>query len=61
MIENMIETLPTRISCKNGTELDAIEHRRDLNWSRGEARQIKRGMNRRGRRQTRQALRAVRN
>jgi hypothetical protein len=59
MIE-IIETLPVRIACKNGTELDAIEHRRELNWKRGEARQIKRGMNRRGRRQTRQALRSAR-
>lgn len=58
----MIEIeIPTRIACKSGAEVDAIEHRRALNWDRGEARQIKRAMNRRGRRETRQALRSVRN
>jgi hypothetical protein len=55
-----IETLPTRTACKNGTELDAIEHARDLTWRTSERSKIKRSMNRRGRRQTRQALRSVR-
>lgn len=50
--------LDTRAVCKNGMELDAIEHARELAWRDGERAKIKRGMNRRHRRSTRQALRA---
>lgn len=53
--------LDVRTSTKSGAEVDAIEHRRELRWDRGEARQIKRAINRRFRRETRQALRTVRN
>ena len=51
--------LPNRVACKNGTELDAIEHARDLKWSDGERASIKRSMNRRFRRQGRQAIRTA--
>lgn len=55
MIE-MIE-IPTRVATTNGPELDAVEHARDLVWGAGERKAIKRGMNRRHRRQARQELR----
>jgi len=55
----MIELIPTRATTKNGTELDAIEHARDLKWRAGERGEIKRRMRRRFRRQTRQSLRAA--
>lgn len=58
MIE-MIETIPTRVTTKNGMELDAVEHARDLVWRDGERKAIKRGMNRRHRRQARQVLRTA--
>lgn len=53
--------LNVRTATKSGAEVDAIEHRRELRWDRGEARQIKRAINRRFRRETREALRSVRN
>lgn len=59
MIE-IIETMPTRTTTKSGTEVDAIEHRRELNWSRGEARYVKRAINRRFRQEARQLLRSAR-
>ena len=52
--------IPAQASRKNGYELDVMDHRRDYVWQRGEVRKVKAGINRRGRRQTRQALRAVR-
>lgn len=52
-----VENLPTRTHAKNGTELDVIEHRRELVWQRGEVRHVKRTLNRRMRRETRQVLR----
>jgi hypothetical protein len=55
----MIETLPIRPTTKSGLELDAIEHRRELVWSAGEIRNVKRAINRRFRRQTRQMLRTA--
>lgn len=54
-----IETLATRPVTKSGTEVDAIEHRRELNWHRGEVRRVKRTLNRRFRREARQALRTA--
>ncbi|HEU4752331.1 MAG TPA: hypothetical protein VFU47_04410 [Armatimonadota bacterium] len=56
MIE-IIETMPTRTTTKSGIEVDAIEHRRELCWDRGEVRHVKRALNRRFRRETRQLLR----
>lgn len=56
MIE-MIETIPNRAATKGGSELDAVEHARDLVWGPGERKAAKRGINRRHRRQTRQVLR----
>ncbi len=53
--------LDVRTSTKSGAEVDAIEHRRELCWNRGEVRHVKRAINRRFRRETRQALRSVRN
>lgn len=38
MIE--FENLATRTSTKSGSEVDAVEHRRELHWGRGEARKI---------------------
>jgi len=52
-----LDTLPVRPTTKSGLEVDAIEHRRELCWDRGEVRHVKRTLNRRFRRQTRQALR----
>lgn len=52
-----VDTLPTRPQAKNGTELDVIEHRRELVWRKGEVRNVKRAMTRRMRRETRQVLR----
>lgn len=54
-----VDTLPVRATTKSGTEVDAIEHRRELCWTRGEVRHVKRNLNRRFRRETRQALRNV--
>lgn len=51
--------LPNRVACKNGMEIDAIEHARDLMWADGERKSIKRAMNRRFRRQGRQVLRST--
>lgn len=51
---------PARIACKNGTEIDAVEHAGDLTWRAGERSGIKTAMRRRDRRQARQALRAAR-
>lgn len=59
MIE-IIETMPTRTTTKSGTEVDAIEHRRELKWDRGEVRHVKRALNRRFRREARQLLRTAR-
>lgn len=56
---NMIETLATRPTTKSGLEVDAIEHRRELVWKRGEARHVKRNLNRRFRREARQLLRSA--
>ena len=56
---NMIETLATRTTTKTGLELDAIEHRRELVWTRGEVRHVKRAINRRFRREARQLLRTA--
>lgn len=58
MIE-IIETMPVRTSTKSGTEVDAIEHRRELGWDRGEVRHVKRAINRRFRREARQLLRSA--
>jgi len=52
--------LPTRIACKNGAEVDAIDAARYLNWRAGERSAIKTAMRRRDRRQARQTLRAAR-
>lgn len=53
----LIETIPARVATKNGLELDAVEHARELVWRDGERKAIKRGMNRRHRRQARQTIR----
>lgn len=55
----IFEMIPTRSACKNGTELDAIAHARDLKWRAGERGEIKRGMRRRHRRGVRQMLRTA--
>jgi hypothetical protein len=52
-----LDLLLTRATCKNGTEIDAVEHYRYLKWAEGERAKIKRAMRRRFRRQTRQAIR----
>jgi hypothetical protein len=54
-----VDTLPVRATTKSGLEVDAIEHRRELGWHRGEVRYVKRTLNRRFRRETRQALRSA--
>jgi hypothetical protein len=54
-----IETMPTRPTTKSGLEVDAIEHRRELAWRRGEVRHVKRTLNRRFRREARQILRSA--
>lgn len=56
---NMIETLATKPTTKNGLELDAIEHRNELVWRKGEIRKVKRNINRRFRREARQILRSA--
>lgn len=56
---NMIETLATKPTTKNGLELDAIEHRDALVWRKGEIRKVKRSINRRFRREARQLLRTA--
>ncbi|MDD4868200.1 MAG: hypothetical protein PHQ28_14095 [Mycobacterium sp.] len=45
---------------KSGTEVDAIEHARQFGRKAGARTAVKRGMNRRNRREVRQALREVR-
>jgi hypothetical protein len=55
----MIETMPIRPTTKSGLEIDAIEHRRELVWKRGEVRHVKRAINRRFRREARQILRTA--
>jgi hypothetical protein len=52
--------LDTRAATKTGAELDAIEHPRALVWDSGERSAIKTAIRRRNRRETRQALRALR-
>lgn len=42
---------------KSGAELDVVEHRKHLNWQRGEVRKLKRQMNRRERREARREIR----
>jgi len=54
-----IETIPVRVTTKNGLELDAVEHARKLVWRDGERKAIKRGMNRRYRHQAHQVLRTA--
>lgn len=56
-MEITIEAITPRAGTNNGTELDAVCHPRDLIWKSGERKAIKRGINRRHRRQTRQLLR----
>lgn len=57
----MIEiNLDMRPSTKSGAEVDAIDHRQELNWNRGEARYLKRAINRRFRREAREILRTAR-
>ena len=56
---DMIETIPVRVTTKNGLERDAVEHARELVWRDGERKAIKRNMNRRHRRQARQILRTA--
>lgn len=55
----LIETIPARVTTKNGLELDAVEHARELSWRGGERKAVKRGMNRRYRRQARQVIRTA--
>jgi|ADGO01.1.fsa_nt_gi hypothetical protein len=55
----LIETIPVRVTTKNGLELDAVEHARELSWRGGERKAVKRGMNRRYRRQARQVIRTA--
>lgn len=53
------EIIPVRVACKNGMEMDAVEKYWYLKWADGERAVIKRGMNRRHRRQVRQMIRAA--
>lgn len=53
------EIIPLRVTCKNGMEIDAIDYHRYLKWADGERTAIKRGMNRRHRRQVRQMIRSA--
>lgn len=53
------EIIPVRVACKNGVEIDAIDRPWYLKWADGERASIKRGMNRRHRRQVRQMIRSA--
>lgn len=55
--------IPAKVTAKSGDEVDVLSRkaRVALKWQRGEVRRVKTGINRRARRETRAALRAVRN